>query len=65
MECKFFEINFHFCINEPSTLGWFNFNAMLICFLIGKITRHVDLKGNLLKAMMVMNWLNMLEVEDF
>ena len=25
--------------------------------------RHVDLKGNLIKAMMVMNWLNMLEVE--
>ena len=24
---------------------------------------HVDLKGNLVKAMMVMNWLNMLEVE--
>ncbi|KAI9819158.1 MAG: hypothetical protein M1827_007314 [Pycnora praestabilis] len=24
---------------------------------------HVDLKGNLIKAMMVMNWLNMLEVE--
>jgi len=27
--------------------------------------RHVDLKGNLIKAMMVMNWLNMLEVENF
>lgn len=27
--------------------------------------RHVDLKGNLIKAMMVMNWLNMLEVEKF
>ena len=27
--------------------------------------RHVDLKGNLIKAMMVMNWLNMLEVERF
>ncbi|KAL9101031.1 MAG: hypothetical protein Q9163_003673 [Psora crenata] len=26
---------------------------------------HVDLKGNLVKAMMVMNWLNMLEVEKF
>ena len=26
---------------------------------------HVDLKGNLIKAMMVMNWLNMLEVETF
>ncbi|MCJ1459296.1 hypothetical protein MMC28_009673 [Mycoblastus sanguinarius] len=26
---------------------------------------HVDLKGNLIKAMMVMNWLNMLEVEKF
>ncbi|SLM34720.1 hypothetical protein LPUS_03645 [Lasallia pustulata] len=25
---------------------------------------HVDLKGNLIKAMMVMNWLNMLEVES-
>ena len=24
---------------------------------------HVDLKGNLVKAMMVMNWLNLLEVE--
>ena len=28
-------------------------------------SRHVDLKGNLIKAMMVMNWLNMLEVEKF
>lgn len=28
-------------------------------------TRHVDLKGNLIKAMMVINWLNMLEVEQF
>lgn len=28
-------------------------------------TRHVDLKGNLIKAMMVMNWLNMLEIENF
>lgn len=27
--------------------------------------RHVDLKGNLIKAMMVMNWLNMIEVEKF
>lgn len=27
--------------------------------------RHLDLKGNLIKAMMVMNWLNMLEVEQF
>lgn len=27
--------------------------------------RHVDLKGNLIKAMMVLNWLNMLEVEEF
>ena len=27
--------------------------------------RHVDLRGNLVKAMMVMNWLNMLEVENF
>lgn len=27
--------------------------------------RHVDLKGNLVKAMMVMNWLNMIEVEKF
>ncbi|KAL8930540.1 MAG: hypothetical protein Q9208_000724 [Pyrenodesmia sp. 3 TL-2023] len=26
---------------------------------------HVDLKGNLIKAMMVMNWLNMIEVENF
>ena len=26
---------------------------------------HIDLKGNLIKAMMVMNWLNMLEVENF
>ncbi|MCJ1395370.1 hypothetical protein MMC18_008254 [Xylographa bjoerkii] len=26
---------------------------------------HVDLKGNLIKAMMVLNWLNMLEVENF
>lgn len=26
---------------------------------------HVDLKGNLIKAMMVMNWLNMIEVEKF
>ena len=26
---------------------------------------HVDLKGNLVKAMFVLNWLNMLEVEDF
>jgi len=26
---------------------------------------HVDLKGNLIKAMMVLNWLNMLEVEYF
>ena len=26
---------------------------------------HVDLKGNLVKAMMVMNWLNMIEVEKF
>ncbi|KAL8952212.1 MAG: hypothetical protein Q9222_001867 [Ikaeria aurantiellina] len=26
---------------------------------------HMDLKGNLIKAMMVMNWLNMLEVEKF
>ena len=25
--------------------------------------RHVDLRGNLLKAMMVINWLNMLDVE--
>lgn len=30
-----------------------------------KSYRHVDLKGNLIKAMMVMNWLNMLEVEKF
>lgn len=28
-------------------------------------SRHVDLKGNLIKAMMVMNWLNMIEVEKF
>lgn len=27
--------------------------------------RHVDLKGNLIKAMMVINWLNMIEVEGF
>lgn len=27
--------------------------------------RHVDLKGNLIKAMMVLNWLNLLEVESF
>ncbi|KAL8965080.1 MAG: hypothetical protein Q9183_004040 [Haloplaca sp. 2 TL-2023] len=26
---------------------------------------HVDLRGNLVKAMMVMNWLNMIEVEKF
>ncbi|KAL8723912.1 MAG: hypothetical protein Q9166_008222 [cf. Caloplaca sp. 2 TL-2023] len=26
---------------------------------------HLDLRGNLIKAMMVMNWLNMLEVENF
>ncbi|KAL9006676.1 MAG: hypothetical protein Q9188_000550 [Gyalolechia gomerana] len=26
---------------------------------------HVDLKGNLIKAMMVINWLNMIEVEEF
>ncbi|CAL8576162.1 hypothetical protein XPA_002054 [Xanthoria parietina] len=26
---------------------------------------HLDLRGNLIKAMMVVNWLNMLEVEDF
>ncbi|KAI4248404.1 MAG: hypothetical protein L6R40_000963 [Gallowayella cf. fulva] len=26
---------------------------------------HLDLRGNLIKAMMVMNWLNMLEVEKF
>ncbi|MCJ1308301.1 hypothetical protein MMC25_001954 [Agyrium rufum] len=26
---------------------------------------HVDLKGNLIKAMMVLNWLNMVEVEKF
>ncbi|MCJ1268737.1 hypothetical protein MMC22_008625 [Lobaria immixta] len=26
---------------------------------------HMDLKGNLVKAMMIMNWLNMLEVEQF
>ena len=26
---------------------------------------HLDLKGNLIKGMMVMNWLEMLEVEDF
>lgn len=26
---------------------------------------HVDLRGNLVKAMMVLNWLNMLEVEKF
>ena len=31
----------------------------------GLMYRHVDLKGNLIKAMMVMNWLNMLEVEKF
>ena len=29
------------------------------------VYRHVDLKGNLVKAMMVMNWLNMLDVENF
>ena len=33
--------------------------------MITSINRHVDLKGNLIKAMMVMNWLNMLEVETF
>ena len=26
---------------------------------------HMDLKGNLVKAIMVINWLNMLEVEEF
>ena len=26
---------------------------------------HLDLKGNLIKGMMVMNWLNMIEVENF
>ncbi|KAL9640189.1 MAG: hypothetical protein Q9204_000817 [Flavoplaca sp. TL-2023a] len=26
---------------------------------------HLDLRGNLVKAMMVLNWLNMLEVENF
>lgn len=26
---------------------------------------HVDLKGNLIKAMFVLNWLNMLEIEEF
>ena len=31
--------------------------------LTSMFLRHVDLKGNLIKAMMVMNWLNMLEVE--
>ena len=29
------------------------------------ICRHVDLKGNLIKAMMVLNWLNLLDVERF
>ena len=27
--------------------------------------RHLDLKGNMVKAMMLLNWLNMLEVEKF
>ena len=27
--------------------------------------RHLDLRGNLVKAIMVLNWLNMLEVENF
>lgn len=31
---------------------------MLLC-------SHLDLKGNMIKAMMVLNWLNMLEVETF
>ena len=27
--------------------------------------RHLDLKGNMIKAMMIVNWLNMIEVEAF
>ena len=33
---------------------------MLTCY---NINSHLDLKGNMVKAMMVINWLNMLEVE--
>lgn len=37
---------------------------MLMWFVLWR-NSHVDLRGNLVKAMMVMNWLNMIEVEKF
>ena len=50
-------------------LGWvvlfFFFFFLVVWVLYMPGCRHVDLKGNLIKAMMVLNWLNMLEVEKF
>lgn len=42
-----------------SVLGFFDTNGGVLR------DRHLDLRGNLIKAMMVVNWLNMLEVEAF
>lgn len=54
MECRFFS-SFSLLL----VLGFFDTNGRVLW------DRHLDLRGNLIKAMMVVNWLNMLEVEDF
>lgn len=52
MECEF-----RFCLPERTM------EDVRLMKVLG--SRHLDLRGNLIKAMMVMNWLNMLEVEKF
>ena len=50
------------------SLGWIGELGVRFGKLLTRMNffcRHVDLKGNLVKAMMVLNWLNMLEVEKF
>ena len=48
-------------MSDPQQASLFDYEGIDLTFRC----RHVDLKGNLIKAMMVMNWLNMLEVENF
>ena len=65
MECEYFP-GLLFCYLYPITQvnTWVSGNGVNPANAIFPC-RHVDLKGNLVKAMMVMNWLNMLEVEKF
>lgn len=53
-----------FPLPDPMASSAACWNEIMLTYLWREL-RHVDLKGNLIKAMMVLNWLNMLEVENF